>query len=213
MAMRGKAVVLGLLGASLCGGCAPKPTRFTITSVRAGGAHESLTTTFPTGAFAQDAQRNWDIVFRGRPEPLAIHSHPASTASAAADAPVFTQLLRLRVFWQPQPGWTYAERTQTNANITYCLQRGSSLITYEGGGFVYFSVSSDGRRLEGSLESSSLAPTTRVGDPEDVLGPCRIVGTFTADFDKARTIDTIQQIRRRVGGVAPVGRGPPSRSR
>lgn len=172
---------------------------------------EALAAEFEPGVFAQDAQGAWDIVLQAAPAPIPETAN-AANADGAEDSSrepamhavearpprggTLRQALHLRVFWRAQPGRTFAERTQTNANLRYAVLVGDRVLAYEGAGFVYFEASADGGSIKGTVESSSLSPAGRVGEIEDVIGPCRIEGSFTARRDKARTVEALQRLRR-----------------
>jgi hypothetical protein len=115
-----------------------------------------------------------------------------------------SQLLKIELLWKPIPGKTYAESSQTNATIIYCLVNGDNAISYEGAGFVFFKLSRDGKELEGRIESASLRPTRFQRDPVDLFGPCRISGDFTAT-EGAREVATVRQRLRRLLGKPSTG--------
>ncbi len=106
----------------------------------------------------------------------------------------------------PRPGITYAESTQTNADIIYCLQRGDDVITYEGAGFVYFRTADGGRTVRGRIESATLSPARRNGAPQDYFGPCQLTGSFTARLNRPAVVAAQRAVRRLVG--PPPGDGP-----
>lgn len=169
---------------------------------------ERYTQVFPEGAFAVDAGNRFDFVFERHDEsPPPATAGPwtdpgDSTASGDAETlePVaLNQFISIKVLWRPRPGTTFAESTQTNAVISYCLLRGDHVISYEGAGFVYFSVSRDERSVAGSIESSTLIPTRSAGQPDDYFGPCHLSGEFRARLDKRQVVSVRHQMRRRLG--------------
>lgn len=114
-----------------------------------------------------------------------------------------SQLVVIEVFWRAKPGTTFAESSQTNANIVYCLTTGRDSITYEGAGFVSFQESGRQGVLQGRIESAALYPARITGAPADLFGRCRLSGTFTARSNRAKTIALTQALRKRVG--PPIG--------
>jgi len=111
------------------------------------------------------------------------------------------QLLHVEMLWQPRPGKTYAERTQTDAGITYCLQRGADRARYEGAGFVYFTLEDDGRTIVGEIESATLYPAGATDESVAVLGPCRIRGPFVATLSANGVMNVKRRIRSEFSGL------------
>jgi hypothetical protein len=57
--------------------------------------------------------------------------------SADADVEPFAAWLDLHVYWQPRPGRTPANPTQTNAIVRWVVQRQAEVLLYRGTGFAY----------------------------------------------------------------------------
>jgi hypothetical protein len=199
-------------------GCRQIETRFDVTSFKDPGNPEQFTERFPTGAFAVDAHHNWEIVFVIPGAPIEISQSPKAEAPDAQptdgdDAAPRTrtvsmsQYVQISVFWKPKPGTTYAESTQTNAGILYCLVTGGNAISYEGAGFVYFTPSYDRKTITGRIESSTLVPVRSTKEPVDLFGSCRVEGWFVAREDRGRVVEVRQTLRRVLGrpGLAPSG--------
>ena len=201
-----------LVGALLlAGGCRQIETRFDVLSFRNADQPEQFTERFEFGSFSVDAQNNWDIAFEipaSRVEvqrPLPVTSSPDSQPADESDRPmrtettIMSQYIHIRVFWRPLPGTTYAESTQTDASIVYCLITGDSAISYEGAGFVYFTQSYDKQTITGQIESATLVPVRTVGEPVDLFGPCRLQGFFVAHQDRRRVVSILQRVRKTLG--------------
>jgi hypothetical protein len=186
--LRGSLPAALLLAAA---GCRPVETRFEIASFRDPAAPERFSEKFDGGHFMVDAHRNWTLAFALEPSDAA-----SADAGRPAGEPGMAQYLLVEVFWRPLPGITYAESSQTNASLCYCLVSSGRTITYEGAGFVSFSYSRDGRSVTGRIESSSLVPARFLNDPADLFGPCRLTGAFTAREDRRRVTRVMQRIRR-----------------
>jgi hypothetical protein len=209
----------------LMGGCRKPQTRFEILCFRNPESPERIAEDFEPGSFAVNAQRNWDIVFEIPPSYMEIgaasDSDAGATSAPSEGAPVtedspptsktdqfwMSQLIHINVFWLPRPGKTYAESTQTNATIVYCLLVGGRVITYRGAGFVYFKQSRDGQTIAGRIESATLMPTSRLDQGLDLFGPCRIHGTFSARRDRKLVVSLLRQLRQRLG--PPTAAAPP----
>lgn len=210
------AVVFMVAGAA---GCAKRTTRLTITSFSAPGDQTSFVEQFPDGVFARNAHGNYQIALELPPRRMPIPPDPAPTP-ATSDTPVaaattnitanqavggapvaeevyIAQLVYIDLLWQPLPGTTFAESSQTNAGITYTLLRGQDMVRYEGAGFVYLEVSDDGV-MTGEIESATLYPVSGADEGNDVLGRCRLTGEFLARRSKRRVTD----VQRRLAALA-----------
>jgi hypothetical protein len=199
------------------GGCKNFETRFDITSFRESDSPERMTERFETGSYSLDAKHNWTIVFEIAPTWIDERREAVATSQPGEENPTrkktiytdkdtrMSQLIQLQIFWKPRPGTTYAESSQTNASITYCLITGGDAITYEGGGFIYFTESSRGRRIEGTIESATLYPVRYVGEPVDIFGPCHLRGTFAAVENRKHVVSVVQRMRKKLGPPTNLG--------
>ncbi len=186
-------------------GCGREPTQFVVTSYLQPATPEVFTEQFPDGTFKVDSLRNYQIAFEVPPTVVRV---PRSKTIGAADPqtqPVeddladevwMSQIVLIDLMWRPLPGKTFAESSQSNASIVYCLITGENVISYEGSGFVFFTESDDGAAIEGQLESATLYPVRFVGSPADLFGPCRVQGTFTAQRSGTATTDLQRRVRR-----------------
>ena len=205
----------------LVAGCRNTETRFDIVSFHESGSPERMTERFERGSFSQDAHHNWTFVFEIAPVWLDENRGSAAASQPGDDKPTrkrsiytdrderMSQMIQLKVFWKPRPGTTYAESSQTNVSIVYCLITGGDAITYEGAGFIYFTASRDGKRIEGRLESSTLYPVRYVGEPADLFGPCHLQGTFKAVEDRKHVVSVLQRIRKKLGPPTSLGGSKP----
>lgn len=196
-------------------GCGRTETRFDIYSTSDRDHPERFTEFFEPGAFSVSSLSNWRIVF-DMPEVL-IQVEDAAPANspegdAAAEPIVRTvpmaQYVKIEMFWRPLPGSTYAESSQINASIVYCLVTAADTISYEGAGFVFFKRSRDGKTITGRIESATLVPVRRVGSPRDIFGPCRLEATFTAKDDAAHVASIMRTLQKLLGRPAPAGSVP-----
>lgn len=185
---------LAPLALSAGAGCKPVETRFEILAYHEGAPVRQLNERFEPGHFARNDHRDTTFVFE-------VHDADPGAGLPSDDRgpqPPITQIVTLQIFWEPRPGTTHAESTQTNATISYCLLCGPDSIRYAGAGFVYLSeIGSD--RIEGRIESSSLKVAQVVGSPRDLFGRCRIMGTFVATEDKRQVVAKMLQVRRLFG--------------
>jgi len=156
---------------------------------------------FPAGVFAVNARRNWEIVFAlpadGWTGKAAATMSAAEDPRSMVDRHEVWQMLHVEVFWKPRPGTTFAESSQTNANISYYLLMGGRMVAYEGAGFVYFDASPAGDRIRGRIESGTLAPRRQDAESADALGRCRLVGEFEARRNEGAVVAAQLEIRRR----------------
>lgn len=193
--------------------CNSKPDHIEVLSFRNAEKPETFVENFPPGYFRMNSEKAYEIVLELEPRLLEVPPHEDDTSDATSQpAPpdlVWTsQLLHIRILWKPIPGKTYAESTQTNAAIVYCLVNGDNTISYEGAGFVFFKLSRDGDEMEGRIESSSLRPTRFGREPVDLFGPCRISGTFKAAEGSRKVANVRQRLRRLLGKPSTGIEGP-----
>lgn len=188
------------------GGCQPPVTRFEVVSFRS-STPEVYREQFDAGYYCVNADHNWTFVFEI--EPVQVHSTPELEGGSAASQPGETgtseeslwmsQIVQVDVFWKALPGTSFAESSQTNANLIYCLTTDTGSITYEGAGFVWFAPSMDKKSMRGQIESATLYPARTVREPSDLFGPCRLTGKFTAVEDRKRVVEKMREVRRRLG--------------
>lgn len=190
-------------------GCRKAETRFDILSFKDQPNSQVFTESFESGYFYVGADKNWTLAFEITPtyvDPYELSDDDSEENKDPEHPSVplrMSQTLLVEVFWRAQPGRTFSESSQTNANILYCLTAGRESISYEGAGFVSFKLSRDGKSLTGRIESSSLTPVRVVGAPIDLFGTCRLTGTFEARKDRSRTVALQQALRKRLGQPAP----------
>lgn len=206
-----RALALLLCAAAVAVGCRRVETRFDIVSFLDAGQPARFTERFDHGSFSINALGNYRIAFRLPPalvetarRPRLAESPATLPTEGAPEVPDMqetwmSQILHIETLWLPQPGTTYAEKTQTNATLRYCLIAGDDAISYEGAGFVYFQPSRDGKTLEGRIESSSLFPARWAGAPADLFGSCHLTGTFKATECRRDVADAERSIRRLLG--------------
>jgi len=175
-------------------GCAPVETRFEIVAFHEGATARQLSERFDAGRYSRNAHRDLSIVFEVHDADM-VETRPPGELGPL---PPTTQIVTIQMFWEPRPGTTHAESSQTNATISYCLISGPDSIRYAGAGFVYLSKSQEGR-IEGRIESSALKVAQVVGQPRDLFGRCRIQGTFVATEDKQLVVAKLLRVRRLFG--------------
>lgn len=185
-------------------GCRPEPNQLEILSFRKPEQQESFVEQFPNGYFRVNNERTYEIVMELEPKLLEVHGETAGgdekgESNRPPDLVWTSQLIHIQLLWQALPGKTYAESTQTNASIVYCLVTGKNAISYEGAGFVFFELSRDGETLEGRIESASLRPTRFAGEPVDLFGACRVTGKFEARVGHREVASVRQRLRRLLG--------------
>lgn len=187
-------------------GCQSKGTQLEVTAFRSPSAPEIYRERFDAGYYCINADQSWTFIFEIMPVQVAApqtgdaaSSQPTDETGSSEDALWMSQIVEVEVFWRPRPGTSYAESSQTNANIVYGLTTGAGSITYEGAGFVSFSPSADKKSIQGRIESSTLYPARTVNAPPDLFGPCRMTGRFTAIEDRKHVVEKLREFRRRVG--------------
>lgn len=194
-----------MIAAALCllSGCTKPITQFEIESFKDSATPQRFSEVFDAGYFCVDSSKNHTFIFTVSPTYVEREIDTPDDAPESTPTPSepvrMSQTLELKVFWRAIPGSTFAESTQTNANIVYCLTTGRNCITYEGAGFVSFSESRDGTTVTGLVESAALCPARFVNAPADLFGPCHISGTFVAHKDRAAVVSHQLALRRKLG--------------
>lgn len=133
------------------------------------------------------------------------------TPRTSGRSPDITQVIHVRPFWKPLGGRTHAEGSMLNADICYAMLRGSSGISYEGGGFFEYAEDADDGVITGKLEGADLQPLRRCGGDMTLFERAGVAGRFRAVRDDRRTTRIINDIERRLGPPPPIQpdhRGP-----
>ncbi len=183
----------------LLGGCRGPITELRVRSFGPDSGPTDLFEQFDEGVFSRDARGNLDLVF---------HSVRPSRQDPSQ---VIRQTRHVNAFWVPMPGRTFVESTQCNATICYMIGTGPVSISYEGAGFVTFSINRFTGAMTGRIESGQLAPVRRVGQVKDLLGQAQISGQFRAREDKNRVLALLGELRRELGPMPPYIRPPDQR--
>ncbi|MCK6457852.1 MAG: hypothetical protein L6Q92_15140 [Phycisphaerae bacterium] len=185
--MRRSRVAIAVVAGMALAGCTPKGNVLRIESFKQRGAPETLSEHFDEAFFASDAQGHWDIVLRAvRPSPHDVDGE-------------LVQVFHARLFWRPVPGTTYAEPSQTDATLCYAILDVDRAISYEGAGFVYFSLDRTGDVMTGTVESGTISPRRADGPAPDLLGPSQVRGHFTAYRNRRWTVEALTTMRQRLG--------------
>jgi hypothetical protein len=108
-----------------------------------------------------------------------------------------SQVVTLRLFWNPHAGRTPIDATATNATITYIIFTGSDgqdVGIFAGAGYVYPSDDVGESRLTASIWESTLRLSDKSGGFVDRLGPARLDGKIVALRDELAMPDTLHRI-------------------
>ena len=187
-------VLLAVLLASTCPGCAPRGTRFYIEDHRDNGAARRYYERFDECYYCRDSQGNTDIVARRR-----------SIRGASADE-ALTQVLHVHQVYAAVPGRTQVEESMINATVSYLIVGPESGASFEGGGFVTFTENRKGTEITGKLESSALRPQRRLGGhrletgaTHDIFERASVTGRFRARRDKRSVVRILNEMKRLFG--------------
>ncbi len=118
--------------------------------------------------------------------------HAVGRAVQEDDQGTTSQHLCIRIFWQPKPGKTPADRTTTDALLRYVIATDTGVAVYTGTGFAYPTKSPDGG-LRIALESGRLRLQSRSGDLDDLFGNTQITGHLAARNDPATAATLIRE--------------------
>lgn len=108
---------------------------------------------------------------------------------------VITQIVYIKSYWLPIPGRTYMEATQINAEIQYAMLTPPTGIRYDGAGFVSYKLKKGSDKLNGELESGTMAPRLRMGDATEPFGPARLQGKFKAENNPREVVKAVQLLQ------------------
>ncbi len=97
------------------------------------------------------------------------------------------QVLRIELLWEPKPGKTPLDKSATNVSLRYVIFADGEIGVYEGGGFALVNTIALTDRVTVSILDASLRLGPATPGFNDLLGPTRITGTFTADRDPQTT--------------------------
>lgn len=170
----------GLLTAAGCTGLiAPTETRLELVTFDPQGRQEHYAD-FSQAYYAQNAA--------GLLELLLISEKP----STIDPTQMIRQIVLIREFWNPRPGKTYANATQTNASVSYAMLTPPTGVRYEGGAFLTYRM--EGNQAAGWIESGNLKPRYRMGGAVEPFGPATFKGTFRARENAARIVEMRQEL-------------------
>lgn len=180
----------------LCGCNRAPVNRVHLTDHRASAAPRAHFEDFEHGYYRVDTAGLVEIILRKRPD--------------ATEPDEIEQLLRIRTYWQARPGLTHARDSMLNARLSYCLFRGSSGISYDGGGFVRYSL--DDNTIEGVFEGAQLQPTRQVGQNLLIFENAVVSGRFEVIRDDRMVFRLANQIEQRLGTLpeVPIETRPPA---
>lgn len=108
-----------------------------------------------------------------------------------------SQVVTLRLFWNPHAGRTPIDATATNATITYIIfagDDGKDIGIFSGAGYVYPSDDVGEDKLSASIWESTLRLSDKSGGFVDRLGPAQLDGKLVAVRDELAMPDTLHRI-------------------
>jgi len=155
----------------------PLTSEVRIVSFRAAGEPQSLVTRFDECVYRAGPLGDEHIVAKGKSSPGGPSGHSV------------TEYLHVHVYWNPRPGKTFADSSQSDATLRYVVVSEEGASFYTGTGF----VSLDGRRSGGALpvrlENGWLRLEQQVGQPPDVVGDAQLEGSLIARPEANRALD------------------------
>jgi hypothetical protein len=176
-----------LLAISACSASRMPTNRFLVADYGADGASREMFEDFPQGYYRSGEDGLVDIVLY----------RPALAVGAIEDDIV--QTIHIQTYWRARPGTTHLQDSMLNSLVTYCLMRGDSGITYDGGGFVRYRIPKEGDVLNGVLARANLQPLRRTGDDLQIFHRAALSGRFQAQCDPRRVARLIEEIDRSLG--------------
>lgn len=164
--------------------CAPRSTQFEIVDYADEGPRKYVQA-FDDCRYSRDAEGNIEIVVRRE--------------GVDEQGQRSLQLIHIRTFWVAKPGATLAERTMTNATVSYLILAGVNGAGFEGSGFVTFSENRAKDALAGELELSSLKPVRRLGSAAQLFQRSELTGKISARRDGGAVVAAVNEMRRLFG--------------
>jgi hypothetical protein len=114
-----------------------------------------------------------------------------------------TQVVTIRMFWNPQAGRTPVDPTATNATIQYIIFAGDEVGIYSGAGYLYPKDDLDGDTFAGGIWQSTLRLADKTEGFVDRLGSAQMDGKFKVTRDDVHIDQKLHQlnvqIRERLG--------------
>jgi len=170
--------------AVLCAvGCQAERTRINLVTYDADGTAHRHYADFQEGYYRLSSHGGIELVLRSE-QPSRID--PTQT---------ITQVVYLKAFWIPQPGTTFVESSQINAQLQYAVWTPPTGVRYDGAGFASFHLDRRRSILTGRIESGSLTPRFRAGNAVEPFGTARFTGRFRATQDPARVVSLVQWLQ------------------
>src|SRR6185369_17919923 len=141
-----------------------------------------LSGSFSKGSYAFDDRNNLTVLLIDGP----------------ADNP--TQVVTIRMMWEPRVGKTPIDPNATNATIHYMIftAGGKEVGVYSGAGYVYPNNDPGGDVLNAAVWQANLELADRSVGFVDQLGPAIVSGGFTARLDPIATQQSIRRMNQLV---------------
>lgn len=108
-----------------------------------------------------------------------------------------SQVVTVRMFWEPSPGKTPIDPTATNATIHYVIFTGqdkNQVGIYSGAGFVFPTSDPGDGTLEAGVWQANLTMADRSAGFNDLLGQAMLRGDFTAANDSVAVEQALRRI-------------------
>lgn len=174
--------------ALLLGGCQSTPdNRVEVTDYRLDGVVARHFEDFEESLYSVSDDGLADIILRK----TATHSQDPTQK--------ITQIIHLQTFWKPHPTRTFANDSMINAKISYVMLRGSSGVSYDGGGFVDYRRKKKKSIIYGTIEGGELQPLRAIGSDIAIFDKPILYGDFKATRDDRRVRRIINDIVRTLG--------------
>jgi len=116
------------------------------------------------------------------------------TPSSIDPAQSIRQVIYLKTFWYPQPGRTFVESTQMDANTMYAIMTPPTGIRCDGSAMLTYKWNNKGEPIKAYIESGILTPKYRMGDAVEPFGPSRFTGRVTLYEDPGEVVKTLQYL-------------------
>jgi hypothetical protein len=178
--------------ALLAAGCASSPNNLTMTSQDQRHGYKQV---FSHAYSALNDDGDYDVVLIHDANSDALADSSGALTPAAVTP---RQVVHIRVFWIPERNTKLDHPVATNASIRWFVfgersDEAANLLEYSGSGLVL--VNDDGRISHVTIRGAYLKAVERRGQMADPLGPSTVSGAITAQVDRRRVQDALDEVK------------------
>jgi hypothetical protein len=162
------------------------------------GSDRVLTQSFSNAYITQSSGGEYEIVLVDHAEYK--RQNPKKPLQSQPLAPT-RQVMHLHLYWRPLTDMTRSPAAVNAAIDWYVLGSDATedVVLYEGAGVV--TVEGSGKQREITITEGAVRPRESRGAMQDPIGNSRISGTFTADVNRTRVREILNEMRETEAGT------------